>query len=120
MPAPVRFPEITEHLKFLFYITGTKRSTINILAEVHSASPPGYVSPKVYKMYSSIVDVAVMKCHQRLGEISIIFTHISSKCCFQKNFVMQYIHPRHLTQSTSHSLHLRTCYRYSRFTVYAC
>ena len=59
----------------------------------------------------TIADVVVTKHHQRLDEIRNIFPRTSSKSCFQK-IVSQFIRLRHLTQSSSHSTRLRTCYRY--------
>ena len=44
--------------------------------------------------YVSIADVAVTKRHQRRDEIRIIFTLTSSKSCFQKKIVMQYVRPQ--------------------------
>ena len=67
----------------------TKISKVGVESIVFSIIP-GY--PPMYVMVQvRIADVSVRKRHQRLGEIMIIFTHTSSKTCFQKSSVMQYM-----------------------------
>ena len=66
-------------------------------------------------LFVIIADVAVRKPHPRLDEIRIIFTRTSSKTCFQKTLSCN-IHPRHLTQFSSHSICWRACYKYTHFT----
>ena len=64
-----------------------------------------------------IADVAVTKRHQRLHEIMLILTALHSKVVFKKAVMMQYtVRLRHLTQSSSHSIRLRACYKCVRFT----
>ena len=64
---------------------------------------------------NSIADVAVRKRHQQLDEIRIVFTRTSFKSCFKKALSCN-IRPGHFTQSISHSISLRTCYKCSHFT----
>ena len=52
-----------------------------------------------------IADVVVRKRHQQLDEIRIIFIRTSSKTCLKKTLSC-HIHPRHFTQSSSHSIRL--------------
>ena len=53
-----------------------------------------------------------MKHHQKMGEIRIIFPPTSSKGCLKKKKQLSCkIHPWHITQSSSHSIRLRSCYK---------
>ena len=63
-----------------------------------------------------IADVAVMKRHQRLDEIRIIFTLTSFKSCFQKSSIMQCMPSTLYAIHIAHHICLRACYKCASYT----